>query len=253
MTDDVESTVLRQSTSDFGVFYRGSRDRLYRALALAIGDADIAADAVDEAMTRSVERWDEVVRYENPAGWVYRVGLNWGRSAQRHRSRTPNKSFGCDSYEMSVPEPGLAEAVAALPQRYRTVIVARYYLQWTPAEIAEAIRVPGATVRSRLKRALERLRRHMEMTSRLTNSKLASNATWLPWPGPYRGFPTKNPRLLRTFVGVQIVHRGPELPLLCSLPPPRYCSSAALSGYSSVLLGVPNPPRLTDRAQPMPR
>lgn len=165
MIEDIENRSLVTESNSFEVFYQGSRDRLYRALALAFGDADIAADAVDEAMTRALERWDEVARYENPAGWVYRVGLHWGRSVQRRHSRVPKRFSGCESYEMSVPEPGLAEAVAALPHRYRTVIVARYYLQWTPAEIAEAMRVPGATVRSRLKRALERLRRQMGVST----------------------------------------------------------------------------------------
>ena len=77
----------------------------------------------------------------------------------------PKRFVGSESYEMSVPEPALADAVAALPNRDRTVIVARYYLQWTPAEIAEAMRVPGATVRSRLKRALKRLRRQMGVST----------------------------------------------------------------------------------------
>lgn len=165
MVDDTKNRAPGGTQSDFGVFHKDSRDRLYRALALALGDVDIAADAIDEAMTRALERWDKVVLFENPAGWVYRVGLNWGRSVQRRHNRMPKQSLSSELYEMSVPEPALAEAVAALPHRYRTVIVARYYLQWTPAEIAEAIRVPGATVRSRLKRALERLRRQMGVSA----------------------------------------------------------------------------------------
>lgn len=165
MVDNIENRALAKESGGFEVFYQGSRDRLYRALALTLGDTDIAADAVDEAMTRALERWDEVARYENPAGWVYRVGLNWGRSVQRKGSRIPKRFFGTESYEMSVPEPAIADAVAALPHRDRTVIVARYYLQWTPAEIAEAMRVPGATVRSRLRRALKRLRRQMGVST----------------------------------------------------------------------------------------
>jgi len=161
MIEDIKNRTLEAESDGFERFYQRSRDRLYRALALALADPDVAADAVDEAMTRALERWDEIARYDNPAGWVYRVGLNWGRSMQRKSSRVPRRFSRSESYEMSVPEPGLAEAVASLPHRYRTVIVARYYLQWTPVEIAEAIRVPGATVRSRLKRALERLRRQM--------------------------------------------------------------------------------------------
>jgi RNA polymerase sigma-70 factor (ECF subfamily) len=161
MIGDIVNQSLHPPTEEFDVFYGRSRDRLYRALALTLGDADIAADAVNEAMTRALERWDKVGSYKNPPGWVYRVGVNWGRSVQRQANRMPKKALGSDSYEMSIPEPALAEAVAALPPRYRTVIVARYYLQWTPAEIAEAIHIPGATVRSRLKRGLQRLRREM--------------------------------------------------------------------------------------------
>lgn len=165
MTDDIVERSLHPPTDEFDAFYGRSRDRLYRAIALTLGDADIAADAVNEAMTRALERWDKVSGYENASGWVYRVGVNWGRSAQRKSRRKPNKSLGSDSYEMSVPEPALAEAVAALPPKYRKVVVARYYMQWTPAEIADALHVPGATVRSRLRRALDRLRRDMGVKS----------------------------------------------------------------------------------------
>lgn len=165
MIDKVVERSLHPPAEEFDVFYGRSRDRLYRALALTLGDADIAADAVNEAMTRALERWDKVGEYENPSGWVYRVGVNWGRSAQRSSRRRPKKALDSGSYEMSVPEPALAAAVAALPTRYRTVVVARYYMQWTPAEIADALHVPGATVRSRLRRALDRLRRDMGVKS----------------------------------------------------------------------------------------
>lgn len=161
MIDDIVERSLHPPTGEFDAFYGRSCDRLYRAIALALGDADIAADAVNEAMTRALEHWDEVGGYENPSGWVYRVGVNWGRSEQRKNHRKPKKSLGSDSYEMSVPEPVLVEAVSTLPPKFRTVVVARYYLQWTPAEIADSLHIPGATVRSRLKRSLERLRRNM--------------------------------------------------------------------------------------------
>ncbi len=165
MIDDIVERSLHPPAEEFDVFYGRSRDRLYRALALTLGDADIATDAANEAMTRALERWDKVGGYENPSGWVYRVGVNWGRSLQRQSNRKPRKALGSASYEMSVPEPALAAAVAKLPARYRTVVVARYYMQWTPAEIADALHVPGATVRSRLRRSLDRLRRDMGVMS----------------------------------------------------------------------------------------
>lgn len=148
---------------DFDSFYESSRDRIYRALAIALGDADLAAEATDEAMTRAVERWGAIGRYDNPQGWVYRVGLNCGRSLQRKRSANvfARLQAAPPSYEMTLPDPELIEAVARLPIRYRSVIVARYYLQWTPQEIANAMELPASTVRSRLQRALVRLRRRI--------------------------------------------------------------------------------------------
>ena len=44
----------------FHDFYSGSRDRVGRALAVTLGDADLAAESVDEAMARAYQRWSSV-------------------------------------------------------------------------------------------------------------------------------------------------------------------------------------------------
>ena len=46
----------------------------------------------------------------------------------------------------------------ALDEPYRTVILMRYYEDLTPSQIAEHLGLPAATVRTRLRRGLERLR-----------------------------------------------------------------------------------------------
>lgn len=47
-------------SAGFDDFYRTARPKIARALALALGDADLAAEATDEAMTRAYERWARV-------------------------------------------------------------------------------------------------------------------------------------------------------------------------------------------------
>jgi RNA polymerase sigma-70 factor (ECF subfamily) len=77
-------------TTDFEAFYRAHADTVRRALAVTLGDAHVAAEATDEAMTRALARWRTVARHESPAGWVYRVGLNWAISRWRRlRRETP--------------------------------------------------------------------------------------------------------------------------------------------------------------------
>jgi DNA-directed RNA polymerase specialized sigma24 family protein len=72
-----------KDTHSFESFYRGQVDTVYRALALTLTDSGLAREATDEAMLRAYARWPIVGGYDNPSGWVYRVGLNWATSRWR--------------------------------------------------------------------------------------------------------------------------------------------------------------------------
>lgn len=93
---------------NFVDFYRDQRASIARAVALTIGELALANEAVDEAMTRAYARWPKVQRLENPGGWVYRVALNWSRSAVR-RLRRPSRVPALGSTpEPTAPEPAIA-------------------------------------------------------------------------------------------------------------------------------------------------
>ncbi len=62
--------------NSFSDFYREVHPRLVASLAAVCGDAELAADAADEAAVRALERWDRVGNMSNPAGWTYQVALN---------------------------------------------------------------------------------------------------------------------------------------------------------------------------------
>lgn len=138
----------------FDGFYRGSRDRLYRALVMTTRDPEVSAEAVDEAMVRAAERWSVIGAYESPEGWAYRVALNWARSVFRRRKPLP-KSDGL-TWDV-LPDPDVSRAVAGLPYKLRAVVVARYYLDWPNQQIADGLDIPIGTVKSRLHRGLARL------------------------------------------------------------------------------------------------
>ena len=78
-------------TIDFASFFADHQRPIASALALTLRDDLLASDATAEAMARAFQRWDDVGRYANPAGWVYRVGLNWARS-RRRSSRASSRS-----------------------------------------------------------------------------------------------------------------------------------------------------------------
>jgi RNA polymerase sigma-70 factor (ECF subfamily) len=157
-----------QPGRQFESFYRDAFDGVYRALALSFGDADLAHEATSEAMARCYQRWRRIQGYDNPAGWVYRVGLNWGRSRIARRRRDADRAHRLDRTGQAPPpdvvagDPELDAALRSLDLKYRSVVVLRYLCDWSEAETAEALHVPAGTVKSRLSRGLDQLRQRLE-------------------------------------------------------------------------------------------
>ncbi len=133
---------------------------MYRALALTLGDYRLASEAVDEAMARAWDRWSQVGRYERPAAWVYRVALNWAHSWRRKFRRVVvAEPASLDGAAMDdVPDVDVSRMLSGLGHRDRELVVLRYFLQFTPTEIARLHSTPVGTVKSRLHRALAQLR-----------------------------------------------------------------------------------------------
>lgn len=152
-----ESTIDRSS---FDRFYRAAHGDVARAVILAVGRHELGLDATNEAFTRAWERWDDVAGYANPNGWVYRVAINWARSRLRRSWRDQHQMLDV-GYEDAVPEPELLAAVQALPFRYRTVVVARFFFDWSIEATAQAMDLPTGTVKTRQHRALARLRKNL--------------------------------------------------------------------------------------------
>lgn len=151
------------SPGSFEDFYRATRGSVGRALALALGDADLAADATDEALARAFERWSMVSRLDRPEGWVYRVGLNWSLSVLRRRRRSPHRLYERPVLDGPQPaDPDLHAALGALDVKHRSVVVCRHLLGWSVADTAAALGVRQGTVKSRLHRALATLQRHLD-------------------------------------------------------------------------------------------
>ena len=149
---------------DFASFYAESYRTIARALAVTLGNVDRGVEAADEAMLRAYERWDRIGHYDNPGGWVFRVGLNWARSLHRRLGRQiPLAGLRREpATEFHVIDPAVHQAVAALSTKLRSVVVCRLLLDLTVAETAAALEVPEGTVKSRLHSALSKLESSLE-------------------------------------------------------------------------------------------
>lgn len=141
---------------DFDQFHEAVSPRVLRAVAAGFG-AQVAADATSEAMAWAWESWERVQKMDNPAGCVYRVAERRAIAASRDRHRVDSQL----REDLSVPgpdiEPGLISGLANLSSQQRTVVVLVVGFQWTQQEVADLLEISHSTVRTHLRRALERL------------------------------------------------------------------------------------------------
>lgn len=166
----VDSLRRGPTPESFEAFYQESRPRLIVALRAVSGSRDEAAESVDEAMTRAVERWGRVGALSSPEAWVFVTARNvLRRRARRTRleqawvRRSAQQSTSTTS-DGSLVE--FASAIESLPRAQRDVVVCRHVLGFTEPEIARALRIPRGTVSSRLRRAHARLLSQHEPAAR---------------------------------------------------------------------------------------
>ena len=158
-------SVTTSREARFAAFYQQNVGSLARTLTVALGDQQVAQDAAQEAMARACERWEKVETYDNPAGWCYRVAMNWATSRWRKRKRevvtekmpTPTPVANED-FEV---QDRLLAALRTLPIEQRSVIVLRLVEDWSINATAEALGIAPGTVQSRYGRALARLRKEL--------------------------------------------------------------------------------------------
>jgi RNA polymerase sigma-70 factor (sigma-E family) len=146
--------------SGFAQFYEQAWPGAVRLAGLLTQDARVAEDIAQEAFTRVLPKWSSI---ENPNAYLRTAVVNACRSWQsrRHTERTKLPLLTtASSSELAFDV--LADAVAALPYRQRAVLVLRYHLGASEAEIADALGCRPGTVKSLTSRALAALRKGIE-------------------------------------------------------------------------------------------
>ncbi|MDW3219900.1 MAG: sigma-70 family RNA polymerase sigma factor [Acidimicrobiales bacterium] len=125
--------------------------QLRRALAGHLADGTVA-DAVAAALAYAWENRDRVLAMERPAGYLYRVAQS---SARRRKQGWLPWSGENDLPDV---EPGLPDALAALPAGQARAVWLVTACGWTHTEAADALGVSASTISTQVNRALHKLR-----------------------------------------------------------------------------------------------
>ena len=159
--------VRTRSEPDFRALYREVTPRAYGlALRLSGGAADEAAEVVQEAWLRAVERLERY-RVGEPFGpWLCGFVVRCWRELCRRRHRAAEVGFDEELITAEAHPPcnwtidpaTLTFAVNALPAGFRDVLILHDVEGYTHAEIAGLLEVTVGTSKSQLSRARARLR-----------------------------------------------------------------------------------------------
>ncbi len=143
-----------------------------RALARAVArDPDRADDVEQEAWARALE--SPPAATGSLRGWFARVVRSVAIDAARSEGRRSRREAAMARHEAAVPSASevvaeadahrqVVEAAFALSEPYRAAVLLRFFQGLPLAEVARATRVPEATARTRIRRALAQLRRRLE-------------------------------------------------------------------------------------------
>lgn len=151
-------------------------DAVYRfSMRLTAGDTDRTNDLVQETFLRAYRHWDTYTRGTSCRSWLFTICRNAFLRGEERRGRRPevldsDLDFNAEAIasasaldEIRAPDPEqsffdsfvddeVLDAVNRLPEEFREAVVLSDFEGMSYNEIAEVMRVPVGTVKSRLYR-----------------------------------------------------------------------------------------------------
>ncbi len=159
----------RTNYNAFALLYRRHYDDIFRYCVHRLFDRHLAEDVTSQVFLKVVEKFNTFQGGEKQfRNWLYKIATNFvnehlRKSARRkaamevfrEQSKTKNSSFEDSAVKLAI----LKQAMLTLRPRYQTIITLRFFENLKLTEIAEVLGSSDGTVRSQLKRALNRLRK----------------------------------------------------------------------------------------------
>ena len=157
----------------FDVVMLESIDRLYVVARLTAQDADVAEDAVQEALLKCWRDLPTLRNLDRFDAWLHRLLLNSVTEEYRKRRRVRatvtllrSDSIAPDSTANFADRDELQRAFRLLSIEHRVVLVLHHYLGMSTEESARTLGIPAGTVKSRLHYALEAMRAALQAGDR---------------------------------------------------------------------------------------
>lgn len=158
------------------------KDKIFHLAYRMLSNRHEAEDIVQETFLRVYKNWNRYDEKQKFSTWIYRIATNL--CIDRLRKRRPqyyldaemNDQDGTDGYALipgdertpeseyllSEKQQMIHQAIEGLPAKYKSVIILRYLQELSLQEIGDILDMPVTTVKTRVHRGREFLRKKLE-------------------------------------------------------------------------------------------
>lgn len=167
MTAEIGGPGVLESGDPLAMLHREHYRSLVRLANLLLGDPARSEEIVQDAFVRLQLKWGGLRRLDRAPAYLRSTVLNGARSALRHtkvvdrdlqrRGAGPDAPSAESSAMVVDDRCRMVAALRRLPERQRTALALRYYLELSDAEVADAMGVSVGSVKTHLHRGLASL------------------------------------------------------------------------------------------------
>lgn len=177
MSDDEERLVERARRGDadaFGEIVTRYQSLAQRTAYVITRDADAAQDVAQEAFVKAYRALGRFRQGAPLRPWLLRIvaneAINRARAGSRHptlelsaaEARTADPAASPEAHALAAERrETVLRALNDMKEDDRLVIAYRYFLDLSEVEMADVLGIARGTVKSRLSRAMSRLREHL--------------------------------------------------------------------------------------------
>ncbi|MGI6296178.1 MAG: RNA polymerase sigma factor [Armatimonadota bacterium] len=175
---DIVSRVIDGDVEAFGILVGRYQDRIYSAVQNYLSNPDDALDVTQDAFVKAYTKLGSFDANSAFYTWLYRIAVNTAIDSLRRKKSKPADSLDDSKYSQSSYEPRskdpktdplkvatareqadmLRTAIGKLSDKLKSVLVLYDVEGLSQDEVAEILKIPVGTVKSRVSRARAELR-----------------------------------------------------------------------------------------------
>lgn len=164
--EKLAAKAIRGNAKAYGQLIEYYKEYLYKTAWLSVKNEEQALDIVGDCILKGFRF---IHTLKNPAWfktWITRILINTTKDYYHKYPDTDN----VEELQLPAPEAAISKAekidlyraIDLLPERYRTIIILRYFDEMKISEIAYTLEIPEGSVKSCLSRAKEALKQLLE-------------------------------------------------------------------------------------------